>query len=210
MNNALPHPPHSPNHGALVLHLSGLAFSVGAQSGGRSEAHPWPGSSWHSPRDHNPGRWSRAERAERAGAAAGRPREPQAPRRPFPKGSQRTTWAPRPAQRPRPQQNHPPKPKTWPHRSPTRPGEQKLSSSSGEVGGGLTPGSPRSPPVPAGRLEAVSPPAGLGARTGASPGTAGPARLQAVGEAGGRALRGREQTGPCPSSAEVAVGASWD
>lgn len=82
VNNAPPHPPHSPNHGALVPHLSGLAFSVGAQSGGRSEAHPWPGSSWHSPRDHNPGRWSRAERAERAGAEPARSRRGcrQAPR----------------------------------------------------------------------------------------------------------------------------------
>lgn len=72
----------------------------------------------------------------------------------------------------------------------------------------LTPGSLRSPSAPASRLEAVSPPAGLGARTGGSPGTAGPARLQAVGEAGGRAPRGREQTGPRPGSAVVAVGAS--
>lgn len=48
------------------------------------------------------------------------------------------------------------------------------------------PGSPRSPSEPPGRLEAALPPAELGARTGGSPGTAGPARLQAVG-GGGRA-----------------------
>lgn len=55
-----------------------------------------------------------------------------------------------------------------------------------------------SPCAPSGRLEAAPPPAGLGARASCSPGKAGPARLQAVGEAGGRAPRGPEQTGPRP------------
>lgn len=67
---------------------------------------------------------------------------------------------------------------------------------------------PALPPAPAGRLEAARPPAELGARTGGSPGTANPARLQAVGEAGGRAPRGRERANPRPGLVAAAVGAS--
>lgn len=60
------------------------------------------------------------------------------------------------------------------------------------------PGSPRSPSEPPGRLEAASPPAELGARTGGSPGTAGPARLQAVGGGGRTGAEGPGAHRPPP------------
>ena len=128
----------------------------------------------------------------------GLPRGPANDRFPFPTGPWKTTRTRVGDHGGTVRPPHPPQTRDSARGSPARPGEQKLSSSSSEVGGGLTPGSPRSPPAPAGRLEAASPPAGLGAKTGGSPGTAGPARLQAVGEAGGRAPRGLEQTGPPP------------
>lgn len=92
--------------------------------------------------------------------------------------------------------------------SPARPGRAETFFSLGRSRRWPHAGSPRSPPAPAGRLEAAPPPAELGARTGGSPGTAGPARLQAVGEAGGRAPRGPEPTGPRPGSATAEMGAS--
>lgn len=90
---------------------------------------------------------------------------------------------------------------------PSQRAERKLCLLPGWASGGLAPGSPRTPSALTGRLEAAPPPAGLGARARCSRGTAGRARLQAVGEAGGggapagarRPLRWGPPAGPCLS-----------
>lgn len=80
---------------------------------------------------------------------------------------------------------------------PSQRAERKLCLLPGWASGGLAPGSPRTPSALTGRLEAAPPPAGLGARARCSRGTAGRARLQAVGEAGGRGGARPELGGPC-------------